>query len=296
MEGLTWTALALLGLQVLTCGTARADRLVLKDGKVIFGTVTDEKDSLVRYFDRYDRPRKLAASALDTLIYDAEAVQGLVKVAFRKGRPGDRSGLFRLRHSEELDLEAEYRTDSLSELDLFFRNDIHVRMLPGSYFKVLKAAKGKDDRVEVELFAGRALVTSAGDGALVRVFTPGGVGVGRGVFQFVIRSHAADSSLSLTCLRGLCGTQASRDNPGELVVEAGGSMAVARKDGIFQPGEPDSAEVKELAHLAAQVGHYRFSPIEYPRIGYLPRAITGFGFMLFFYGSAIGILDYVNNI
>jgi hypothetical protein len=44
------------------------------------------------------------------------------------------------------------------------------------------------------------------------------------------------------------------------------------------------------------MGHYRFSVIEYPKIGYLPKAITGLGFMVFFYGTAIGILDYVNHI
>jgi len=42
--------------------------------------------------------------------------------------------------------------------------------------------------------------------------------------------------------------------------------------------------------------HYLFSEVEYPKIGYLPKAITGLGFMVFFYGTAIGILDYVNHI
>ena len=50
-----------------------ADKLVLKDGKAVFGTITDERDSLIRYFDRFDRPRKLAAALVDTIHYDAKA-------------------------------------------------------------------------------------------------------------------------------------------------------------------------------------------------------------------------------
>jgi hypothetical protein len=283
-------------LVLLLAPGARADRLVLKDGRTVFGTVTDERDSVIRYFDRYDRPRRLAAAQVDTLHYDSKAVAGRVKVAFRKGQPKDLSGYFRLKHSEELDLEAEYATDSASELDLFFRNQAHVRVLPGTRFRVAEAPGDGDDPAEITVLEGRVLVTSAGSGALVRVTTPGGIGVGRGVFQLGIRADGADSSLVVNCLRGLCGAQESRENPGELVVEPGQPVGLARRQGTFEPREPDPAEVALLRDQAANVGRYRFAPIEYPRIGYLPKAITGFGFMVFFYGTAIGILDYVNNI
>lgn len=277
-------------------GAARADRLVFKDGKTAYGTITDERDSVIRYFDRYDRPRKVASGLVDTINYDSRRVQGLVKVAFRRGQPRDRSGYFRLRHSEELDLDAEYHTDSISELDLFFRNNAHVRVLPGSHFRVSKAPKSVSSPVELELLRGRVLVTSSHSEALVRVSTPGGVGVGRGVFQSAILSNPADSSVLVTCVRGLCGVQETIDNPGELVVDSGQSMSLTRKQGTFEPIDPDPGEVRYLGAQAASVGHYRFSEIEYPKIGYLPKAITGLGFMVFFYGSAIGILNYVNNI
>lgn len=281
---------------LLLAPEARADRLVLKDGRSVFGTVTDERDSVVRYLDRYDRPRKLMAAQVDTFHYDSKEVSGRVKVAFRKGQPKDLSGYFRLKHSEELDLEAEYATDSISELDLFFRNQAHVRVLPGTRFRVAEAPAGEDDPAVLEVSAGRVLVTSSGPRALVRVTTPGGIGVGRGGFQLGIRADAADSSLLVSCLGGLCGAQASRDNPGELVVEPGRAMSLLRRRGTFEPREPDPAEVDLLRVQAANVGRYCFSAIDYPKIGYLPKAITGFGFMVFFYGTAIGILDYVNNI
>lgn len=287
---------AALAIPLLLAGAARADRLVLKDGKVIYGRVTDERDSLIRYFDRYDRPRRLAASLVDTLNYDSRGVHGDVKVAFRKGQPKDRSGFFRLKHSEELDLEVEYHTDSASELDLFFLNGAHVRVLPGAHFRVDDAPGDEDDPMELTLFSGRVLVTSTGPKALVRAATPGGLGVGRGVFQLVLRAEPADSSLLVSCIKGLCGAQESAENPGELVVDPGQSMALGKRQGTFEPREPDAAEVAYLRALAANVGHYRFSPIEYPRIGYLPKAITGLGFMVFFYGTAIGVLNYVNNI
>lgn len=281
---------------IFAAGAARADRLVFKDGKIVFGTITDERDSVIRYFDRYDRPRKVASGLVDTINYDSRMVQGLVKVAFRKGQPKDRSGYFRLRHSEELDLDAEYRTDSISELDLFFRNNAHVRVLPGAHFRVLKAPKSASNPVELELLAGRVLITSTLPEALVRVSTPGGVGVGRGAFQSAIHSNPVDSSILVSCVRGLCGVQETPENPGELVVEAGQSMSLTRKQGTFEPRDPDPEEVRNLGAQAASVGHYRFSEIEYPKIGYLPKAITGLGFMVFFYGSAFGILNYVNNI
>lgn len=288
-------ALALAWL-LLAALPARADKLVLKDGTVAYGTITDERDSVIRYFDRYDRPRKLRASSLDTIHYDSRQVRGRVKVAFRKGQPKDHSGFFRLRHSEELDLDVEYATDTASELDLFFRNHAHVRVLSGARFRILEAPGSDGDPVEIELLAGRVLVSSNNPRALARVITPGGIGVGRGNFQLAIRSEPADSSVLASCLRGLCGMQESRESPGELVVDPGQATSLARRRGTFEPQPPDPAEVALLGAQAANVAQYRFSEVEYPKIGYLAKAITGLGFMVFFYGSAIGILDYVNNI
>jgi hypothetical protein len=275
---------------------ARADRMVLKGGEVIFGRVTDEKDSVVRYYDRFDRPKGVAASSVDTLTYDSREVHGLVKVAFRKGHTEDRTGLFRIRHSEELDLEVEYRTDSAGELDLFFRNEVHVRVMPGSRFKIAKAPKDADDPLLFELKSGRILATSPQREALVRVLTPGGIAVGRGEFQAGVVSSPSDSSMQIMCLRGLTGAQETAQSPGELVVEEGKSVGLIRKEGVFDRRAPDGGEEAFFRALSANMGHYRFSPIAYPGIGYLPKAITGLGFMVFFYGTAIGILDYVNHI
>jgi hypothetical protein len=275
---------------------ARADRLVLKDGQTIFGRVIDESDSVIRYFDRYDRPRKLASARIDTLEYDSRDVQGLVKVAFRKGQTRDRTGHFRIRHSEELDLEVEYKTDSSAELDLFFRNQVHVRVLPDSRFKVVKAPKGAADPLLFELKSGRILATSPSSEALVRIVTPWGIGVGRGAFQAGVVSASGDSSMQILCLHGLTGAQESMQSPGELVVEEGKSVRLARKESLFDRRTPDAGEDRFFRALAVNMGHYRFSPVRYPGIGYLPKALTGLGFMVFFYGTAIGVLDYVNHI
>ncbi len=276
--------------------TVCADRLVLKSGEVLFGSITDERDSLIRYFDRFDRPRRIAAAMVDTINYDSRDVQGPVKVAFRKGQPKDRSGYFRIRHSEELDLEVEYKTDSAAELDLFFRDNVHVRVLPGSRFRITKAPKSAKDPLVIQLYAGRILATSSQEEALVRIVTPWGISVGRGNFQFGVVSSGADSSVQTMCLRGLTGVQESQESPGELVVEEGKSVNLFKQEGVLNRREPDAGEEKRFLALAANMGHYLFSAIEYPRIGYLPKAITGLGFMVFFYGTAIGILDYVNHI
>src|SRR4051794_15811826 len=168
--------LALLVLLIAIC-PAKADKLVLRDGKIIFGSITDERDSLIKYFDRFDRPRKVKSALVDTINYDSKDVRGPVKVAFRKGQPKDRSGYFRIRHSEELDLDAKYRTDSISELDLFFRNNVHVRVLSNSFFKVIKAPKGPKDPLQIDLYSGEILATSPNDEALAKIVTPFGVGV-----------------------------------------------------------------------------------------------------------------------
>ncbi len=280
----------------LTVSPTHADKLVLGDGRIIFGTITDEKDSLIRYFDRFERPRKITAKSVDTIHYDSKGVPGLVKVAFRKGQPQDRSGFFRLRHSEELDLDVEYHTDSLSELDLFFRNDVHFRILPNSRFRVSKAPKSLNGTVEINLYSGSLLATSPNEAALSRIVTPWGIAVGRAKFQSGVIASAADSSLMVLCQNGLVGIQESSDSPGELVVEVGKAVSIFKKDGLFNRRDPDPESEQRLRGLAANMGHYQFSEIEYPKIGYLPKAITGLGFMVFFYGTAIGILDYVNHI
>jgi hypothetical protein len=263
---------------------------------VIFGSITDERDSVIRYYDRYERPRRITASQVDTINYDSKDVRGLVKVAFRKGQPKDRSGYFRIRHSEELDLDVEYKTDSIAELDLFFRDNVHVRVLPGSDFRITKAPKSLKDPLVIQLISGRILATSPQEEALVRIVTPWGIAVGRGNFQAGVVSSASDSSVQAMCLRGLTGVQETPESPGELVVEEGKSVSLFKKEGVLNRREPDPAEEQRFLNLAANMGHYRFSEIEYPKIGYLPKAITGLGFMVFFYGTAIGILDYVNHI
>lgn len=270
--------------------------MVLKDGKVIFGTITDEKDSLIKYFDRYDRPKKVIASKVDTIQYDSKEVRGLVKVAFRKGQPKDRSGYFKIRHSEELELDAEYRTDSITELDLFFRNNVHVRVFPGSRFRVIKAPKSIKDPLQFDLYAGRIVSTSPENQALARFVSPWGIGVGRGKFQLGMNAQSKDSSVLVMCMKGLTGLAESLDSPGELVVESGKSVSITKHEGVFNRKEPDPELEQKLNLLAANMGQYLFSEVAYPQIGYLPRAITGLGFMVFFYGSAIGILDYVNHI
>lgn len=275
---------------------AWADKLILKNGKTIFGSITDERDSLIRYFDRFERPRKIPAVQVDTIHYDSKEVRGPVKVAFRNGQPKDRSGFFRLRHSEELDLDVEYRTDSVAELDLFFRNNVHVRVLPNSQFRITKAPKSLKDPLVLELTAGRIIATSSQEEALVRVETPWGLAVGRGNFQAGAASTPADSTLLVMCLRGLTGVQETLESPGELVVDEGKSVSLVKKEGVFNRRDQDPGEEKRFRQLAANMGHYRFSGVEYPKIGYLPKAITGLGFMVFFYGTAIGILDYVNHI
>jgi hypothetical protein len=279
-----------------SASSSLADKLVLGDGRILFGTITNEKDSLIKYFDRFERPRKIAAKLVDTIHYDSKGVPGLVKVAFRKGQPQDRSGYFRLRHSEELDLDVEYHTDSVSELDLFFRNDVHVRILSNSRFRVSKAPRSIGGTLELTLYTGRLLATSANSDALARIITPWGIAVGRANFQAGVIVSSTDSSLLAMCRQGLVGVQESTDSPGELVVEKGKAISIFKKDGLFNRREPDPEAEKVLINLASNMGHYQFSAVEYPKIGYLPKAITGLGFMVFFYGTAIGILDYVNHI
>lgn len=94
----------------------------------------------------------------------------------------------------------------------------------------------------------------------------------------------------------MAGIQETHDSPGELVVEVAKPVGIYRREGVFNRMDPDPDEEARFLKLAANMGRYRFSEVEYPKIGYLPKAITGLGFMVFFYGTAIGILDYVNHI
>ena len=274
----------------------RADRMVLKNGQKLQVTILRENDSLVRYLDRYERPRRIAAREVDSMIYDLNGVKGKVKVAFRKGQPSDRSGFVRLRHSEELDLEVEYRVDSASELDLFFKNRVQVRIMPRTSFRVLKAPKGLEDPVVIDLAEGEALVAGHGSKALARLATPGGIAVGRGLALFGVKAGSGDSSLMVLCLKGLVGIQEKAHSPGELAVEPMKALAYARAEGMFQPMDPDSTQVEALRRNSENLLRYRLEHLEKPPIGYFPKAIVGLGFMVFFYGSALGILSYANSI
>ena len=220
-----------------------------------------------------------------------------MKVAFRKGQPKDRSGFFRLRHSEELDLDVEYRTDSVSELDLFFRNNAHVRVLPDSQFQVDKAPRSADDPAEIELRSGRMLDHLHRCRRLGAHRHARAASAWAGGFPVAVQADPADSSLLVSCLQGLCGVQETARQPGRAGGRArAGHLAWSGGRACSSRGSGSGARCACSRRLAANVGHYRFSRIEYPKIGYLPKAITGLGFMVFFYGSAIGILDYVNNI
>jgi hypothetical protein len=238
----------------------------------------------------------LAAARVDSLIYDVDQVKGRVKVAFRKGQPKDRSGFVLLRHSEDLDLEVEYRTDSASELDLFFKNRAHVRILPGTSFRVAKAPKRLEDVLEIELRGGEALVAGHGPKTLIRVQTPGGIAVGRAASLFALQSRSQDSSLTVLCLKGLVGIQENAKSPGELAAEPLKALSYGREEGIFRPQNPDSVQVNAMRQRSQNLLRYRLESVEYPPIGYFPKALTGLGFMVFFYGTALGMLGYVNHI
>lgn len=284
----------LLGL--LLAAPARGDRLVLKEGRAIFGTVQSEKDSVLRYLDRYGRPRRLAEAQVDSIQYDLKTLSGAVKAVYRRGQPVDQSGYFKLRYGEELDLELEYRTDSATEIDLLFRNQVQMRILPGSRFKVEKAPRDADHPLVLELREGLLLCGGGGRNALVRVLTPGGIAVGRGGARFGVRAGSRDSSLFVTNLTGLVGLQEKPKDPGELAVEEGKAMHLQVAEGLFKPRPVDSAEAARLRRAAGDMGRYRLSKVPDPPVGYLAKALTGLGFMVFFYGSTLGVLDYVNHI
>ena len=161
---------------------------------------------------------------------------------------------------------------------------------------MIKAPKSIRDPMQLELYAGSVIATSQENEAVAKIATPFGIGVGRGKFQAGIIASPSDSSLLVMCQRGLTGVQESANSPGELVVDEGKSVSIFKKDGVFNRREPDLSQQNHLSQVANNMGHYQFSEVQYPPIGYLPKAITGLGFMVFFYGSAIGILDYVNHI
>jgi hypothetical protein len=273
-----------------------ADKLILKTGESVFGRIVDERDSLVRYVDRHDRPRKMAASKIDSVIYDANELNGLVKVAYRKGLPKDWTGYLTLRHSDELDLDVIYQTDSTTELDLFFRNGVHARVLEQTRFRVEKAPKGAKAEAHIRLLWGGVVAEGYHEGALLKVIADHGVGTLRGVGRLGFQALASDSTITVACLRGLVGVQEKMTDFGEFVVEPGANMSFVRREGLFHADTLNSEVGKTLAWQAENMGHYVFEPVVYPPVGYLPRALTGLGFLVFFYGSTLGVLDYVNHL
>ncbi len=290
---ITWIGLAALFFASLP---AQADKLVLKQGKVLFGRIIDERDSLIRYFDRHDRPRKIATHLVDSVIYDSKEVAGLVKVAYRKGLPKDWTGYLSLRHSDQLDLDVIYATDSLTELDLFFRNGMHVRVLQRTRFQIDMAPKGENAEARLRLFWGGLIVEGYHTGAIVKVTSDHGVGALRGVGRMAFQDLQKDSAVTVACLRGLVGVQEKVQDPGELVVEPGAIMSFTRREGLFRADSLPAEHGRDLTLAAENMGHYRLSQVEYPPVGYLPRALTGLGFLVFFYGSTLGVLDYVNHL
>jgi hypothetical protein len=283
-------------LALMTAPEVRADKMVLKDGEVRYGRIIDERDSLVRYIDRHDRPKKLHASKIDSIIYDLAEVQGRVKFAYRRGVPKDWTGYFSLRHTDYLDLDVIYATDSTTEMDLFFRNGVHVRVLSNSRFQIENAPKGDGDPVRVRMFWGGVLAEGHRSGALLKLESDFGVGALRGKARLAFQAGESDSAVVVACLNGLVGVQEKITDPGEFVVDSGATLSFARKDGVFKSDPLPEEQAKALAWQAHNMGHYLLAKVEYPPVGYLPRAITGLGFLVFFYGSTLGVLDYVNNL
>lgn len=281
---------------LLTVSSAFADKMVLKNGQALFGRIIDERDSLVRYVDRHDRPKKLHASQIDSIIYDIDEVQGRVKFAYRRGTPKDWTGYFSLRHTDYLDLDVIYDTDSLTEMDLFFRNGVHVRMLARSRFQIQEAPKDADDPVSIRILWGGMVAEGQMPGALAKLESDFGVGVLRGRARMAFQVSSRDSSVAVACLHGLIGVQEKKTDPGEFVVDSGATLSFARREGVFKSQPLPVEQAESLAWQAANMGHYLLAPVQYPPVGYLPRAITGLGFLVFFYGSTLGVLDYVNNL
>ncbi len=288
--------LCLAGWILLLASGANADALVMKNGETRFGHIIDERDSLVRYFDRHDRPRKVSASEVDSIIYDIKEVEGRVKATYRRGIPKDWTGYFSLRHTDLFDLDVIYVTDSVTELDLFFRNGVHARILSNSRFQIQRAPKDPDDKLLIRLDWGGVLAEGNTAGTVSKIESPFGVGALRGAGRMAFQVKAKDSSVIVACLHGLVGVQEKLSDPGEFVADSGATLAFARREGVFSSQPISEDEAKALAWQAENMGHYAVREVQYPPVGYLPRAITGLGFMLFFYGSTIGVLDYVNHL
>jgi hypothetical protein len=277
-------------------GSVFADRMVLKSGKNLYGHIIDERDSLIRFIDRHDRPKKQLLRDVDSVIYDREEMQGRVKATYRRGIPKDWTGYFKLRHTDILDLDVIYVNDSTTELDLFFKNDVHVRILSQSQFQILHAPNGPKDELRIQLNWGGIIAEGQDAKAVSKIVSPFGVGVLRGAGRMAFQAHPRDSSIVMASLHGLVGVQEKLTDPGEFIVDTGSTMSFMRQDGIFKPSPIPEAEAKALAWQAENMGHYAMRPVAYPPVGYLPRAITGLGFLLFFYGSTLGVLDYVNHL
>jgi hypothetical protein len=284
------------GLGLLLVPTVFADRVVLKNGESRHVTVLDERGEFVRILDRYERPRKLPSAWIDSVVYDSEALRSRAKMVFRKGQPTDSTGRWKVRYSEPLDSELAYRTDSLSELDLLFLNRALVRILPGSLVRVIQAPDHSDEPLELQLLEGRLLGVGYDSLTEIRVTTVAGIGVARGIARMGIWTNPKDSLTQILNLEGIVGLREKADSPGELAATLGEPLAFRRAEGHFEPGLVDSLQGARLIASASELNRYRLEEVPPPPIGYWPKAVTGLGFLVFFYGSALGILDYANSL
>ncbi len=275
---------------------AKADKIVLNTGKIRYGKIVQEKDSLVELIDNYSRPRKISESSVDTIVYDPAMTEGRVRFVYRRGQPKDSSGYFAPRHSEKLDLGLSYVTDSLSEIDLFFNNGSHIRVLPNTHFRIEQAPKKENQSLNIHLSQGGIYSISTETESLLKFHTPGGIAVGRGKCRFAVRASLADSSILIVSDFGTVGLQENLLSPGEMVVDPDAAISFQRKEGVFKNRELEPIVLSQMRDGIASMGRYRYEKVSYPETGYWAKALTGLGFLTFFYGSAIGILGYVNNI
>jgi hypothetical protein len=111
-----------------------------------------------------------------------------------------------------------------------------------------------------------------------------------------IWTNPKDSLTQILNLEGIVGLREKADSPGELAATLGEPLAFRRAEGHFEPGLVDSLQGARLIASASELNRYRLEEVPPPPIGYWPKAVTGLGFLVFFYGSALGILDYANSL
>jgi len=271
-----------------------SDRMVFKNRPPLFGKIIKETPEEILYLDAFDRPRKEKQITIDSIWYDQEQVEGNVKTVFRAGQPTDKSGYIPLGYAERMDLELEYMTDSVTEIDFFFKSNVHIRMTPQSHFKIIKAPDKIGETIKIALFKGALLFQAHHRDAKVNIKTKGGIVVGRGRTQSAVITQ--DSTVTAICLQGLVGIQENEIAFGELVVDSSQALTLSKKDGLFMPLEVEKKVIESWNQKIKNMGHYQLRSIEYPPTGWLAKAFTGFGFMVFFYGTTVGVLNYVNNI